>query len=254
MGMPSLALTDRDGLYGIPRFLEAAGEEGILPIVGAEIWMEGGHVVLLAGSIEGYRSLCRLITRYRSSSEDRRRPVPAGGGARAYGRCDLPDRGRPFRARSTPGPLPGRKRKPRGPAFSVRGVRGPALRRAHRRPDGDGRRNMGQVAAFARASGVPVVATGEVAYLQPADHRLHEVLVASANLTALPGPGYRPTDQLHLRPAKRCGVSSQVTPRPWRTPLRSRSGAPVRWNLSGEFTCRRRSCLPARRPGRCCWS
>ena len=25
MGMSSLALTDRDGLYGIPRFLEAAG-------------------------------------------------------------------------------------------------------------------------------------------------------------------------------------------------------------------------------------
>ena len=61
---------------------------------------------------------------------------------------------------------------------------------------------MGRVAAFARASGVPVVATGEVAYLTPADHRLHEVLVAAANLTALPGPEYRPTDRLHLRSTK----------------------------------------------------
>ena len=75
MGMPSLALTDRDGLYGIPRFLEAACRAGILPIVGAQVSTAGGHVVLLAESMEGYRSLCRLITDYRTSSEDRRRPV-----------------------------------------------------------------------------------------------------------------------------------------------------------------------------------
>jgi DNA polymerase III alpha subunit len=75
MGMSSLALTDRDGLYGIPRFLEAADEAGILPIVGTEVSTEGGHVVLLAESMQGYLSLCRLITDYRTSSEDRRRPA-----------------------------------------------------------------------------------------------------------------------------------------------------------------------------------
>src|SRR5215213_9800312 len=75
MGMSSLALTDRDGLYGIPRFLEAADEAGILPILGAQVSTAGGHVVLLAESIDGYRSLCRLITDYRTSSEDRRRPA-----------------------------------------------------------------------------------------------------------------------------------------------------------------------------------
>ena len=65
-----------------------------------------------------------------------------------------------------------------------------------------GRRSMGKVAAFARDAGVPVVATGDVAYLFPTDHRLHDVLVAAANLTALPGPEYRPTDRLHLRSGK----------------------------------------------------
>ena len=74
--MRRLALTDRDGLYGVPRFLEAAGEAGILPVVGAEVSMSGGgHVVLLAEGMQGYRSLCWLITAYRCSSEDRRRPV-----------------------------------------------------------------------------------------------------------------------------------------------------------------------------------
>jgi DNA polymerase III alpha subunit len=75
MGMSSLALTDRDGLYGIPRFLEAADRASILPIVGTEVSTAGGHVVLLAESMQGYRSLCRLITDYRTSSEDRRRPA-----------------------------------------------------------------------------------------------------------------------------------------------------------------------------------
>ena len=39
---------------------------------------------MLAESMEGYRSLCRLITEYRTSSEDRRRPVcPVAYGGRA---------------------------------------------------------------------------------------------------------------------------------------------------------------------------
>jgi error-prone DNA polymerase len=71
----ALALTDWDGLYGVPRFLETAAEAGVSPIVGAEVSMEdGGHLVLLAEGMEGYRSLCRLITVYRCSSEDRRKP------------------------------------------------------------------------------------------------------------------------------------------------------------------------------------
>lgn len=74
-GMRSLALTDRDGLHGTPRFLEAARELSVAPIVGAEVSVEGGHVVLLAEGMEGYRSLGRLLTAYRCSSEDRRRPA-----------------------------------------------------------------------------------------------------------------------------------------------------------------------------------
>jgi len=67
------------------------------------------------------------------------------------------------------------------------------------RTAGGGRR-LGRVARFAAGHGVPALATNEVAYLAPRDHRLHEVLVASSNLTRLPGPGYRGTDQLWLKP------------------------------------------------------
>jgi error-prone DNA polymerase len=78
LGMVTMALTDQDGLYGIPRFLAAAEEHGVTPIVGADITMEVaevvGRVVLLAGSPAGYRSLCRLITDYSCAAEDRRHP------------------------------------------------------------------------------------------------------------------------------------------------------------------------------------
>ena len=203
MGMPSLALTDRDGLYGIPRFLESAGEAGVLPIVGTEVSTAAGHLVLLAESMEGYRSLCRLITDYRTSSEDRRRPV-----------CPLP-----AVVDHTEGVICLTGAAPFGliPRLVLAGQRAGATRalrslmeafrdRLYVELTDDqtaaGRRNMGKVAAFAREVGVPAVATGEVAYLSSADHRLHEVLVAAADLTTLPGPDYRPTDRLHLRSTK----------------------------------------------------
>ncbi len=62
MGMTSLALTDRNGLYGIPRFLEAAREAGLSPLIGAEA-VHGGHrAVLLPRDGEGYANLCRLLS------------------------------------------------------------------------------------------------------------------------------------------------------------------------------------------------
>ena len=71
LGMDALAITDQDTLAGIPRFMMACAEEDVSPIVGVEISLElngeaAGHLVLLAKSLAGYRSLCRLITEYRS--------------------------------------------------------------------------------------------------------------------------------------------------------------------------------------------
>jgi len=63
LGSPALALTDHDGLYGIVKFCNAAKEQGIKPIVGAEITLDGGyHLTLLAKNMTGYSNLCRLIS------------------------------------------------------------------------------------------------------------------------------------------------------------------------------------------------
>ena len=72
LGMPAVALTDRDGLYGVARFVTACREVGVNPILGA--WLTASsaapvdgaapryRVLLIARDACGYANLCRLIT------------------------------------------------------------------------------------------------------------------------------------------------------------------------------------------------
>src|SRR5471032_1863076 len=62
--MPAMALVDRNGVYGAPRFHMAARKAGIQAHVGSEITCTNGvSYPLLAATREGYRNLCRLVTR-----------------------------------------------------------------------------------------------------------------------------------------------------------------------------------------------
>jgi error-prone DNA polymerase len=72
--MPAMALLDRDGVYGAPRFHLAAKKLDIKAHIGAEItsllspYPKTGEAVtsrvpLLCASREGYQNLCRLVTR-----------------------------------------------------------------------------------------------------------------------------------------------------------------------------------------------
>ena len=83
--LPAVALLDRDGVYGSPRFHLAAKKMGIQPHVGAEIstegfgqcaglpwWMPNANaakkpvrLAVLVKSRTGYQNLCRLMTRYK---------------------------------------------------------------------------------------------------------------------------------------------------------------------------------------------
>jgi error-prone DNA polymerase len=90
LGMPAIALLDRDGVYGMPRFHMAAEKTGIRAHVGAEISVEGlgmqagvpawmpnkmserpVRLALLAESRKGYQNLCRLMTRYKLREEEK---------------------------------------------------------------------------------------------------------------------------------------------------------------------------------------
>src|SRR3979411_1140553 len=61
--MPAMALLDRNGVYGAQRFSVAAREQGVRPIVGAELTMEDGSVLpVLVKDRTGYKNLCELLT------------------------------------------------------------------------------------------------------------------------------------------------------------------------------------------------
>jgi error-prone DNA polymerase len=64
LGLPAIALCDRDGLFGAPRFYTAAQECGIKPIVGSELTLSDGTILpILVQSRRGYQNLCRLLSR-----------------------------------------------------------------------------------------------------------------------------------------------------------------------------------------------
>ena len=69
LGMDALALTDRDGLYGVVKHLLSCQKAGISPILGVDLAIMNdagqslGRVVVLAtGSKAGYAALCRVVS------------------------------------------------------------------------------------------------------------------------------------------------------------------------------------------------
>lgn len=63
LGMPALALTDRDGLYGAFKHVQACADAGIRPLLGADLALRPARrVTLLAAGRRGWASLCHLIS------------------------------------------------------------------------------------------------------------------------------------------------------------------------------------------------
>src|SRR5438034_10085995 len=70
LGMPAMALLDRNGVYGAQRFSVAAREQNIRPIIGAELSMEDGSILpVFVENRTGYRNLCDLLTQAHLRSE-----------------------------------------------------------------------------------------------------------------------------------------------------------------------------------------
>src|SRR6266481_3724774 len=64
LGMSAMAVLDRDGVYGAPRFYLAAKKSSVKAHIGAEVTSaQGWRYPLLVNSRVGYQNLCRLITR-----------------------------------------------------------------------------------------------------------------------------------------------------------------------------------------------
>src|SRR5690606_9896571 len=93
LGYGALGLTDTSDLGGIIRFTLEANAQGIKPIVGAELKVDGHPTAFLVRNERGYRNLARLVTRARVGRvESWQLQDDAGGAAIATSqgaaRCD----------------------------------------------------------------------------------------------------------------------------------------------------------------------
>ncbi len=85
LGMPAVAVTERDNLFSLVKFYKAALEAGVKPVAGADLLVDTGaeatgqgRVLLLCRDNTGYRNLCRLVTRAYTRTRAGGQPVVRG--------------------------------------------------------------------------------------------------------------------------------------------------------------------------------
>ena len=208
LGMPAVAITDHDGVYGAVRFYRAAREAGIKPILGVELTTEGGHhLPLLAASRTGYANLCRMATaghfrvlREAAGEQDPIAPIlttrAAGAQWRKAPRCNFSTI-----AKCSEGVIALSGGRFGEVSAAVRRGDVEAARRAVRRyqhifgrdrfflelcreePGERERLHLTRLAALAEEMGAPTVATANVHYLTPEEAPLQDVLACIQTLT-----------------------------------------------------------------------
>jgi error-prone DNA polymerase len=201
LGYPAVALLDRDGVYGAPRFHAAAKAAGLRALIGAELTIALSiptpdrdiptspprHIAtwtlpLLVASQEGWRNLCRLVTRMKLRA-------PKGEGALTLDDFDgytsglIALAGRPLVAADRYGVG--------GLLDRLVGIFGRdhiyvELQRHLRRDQED---DNDTLASLAEAFRVPIVATGGVRFASPEERPLFDVLTAIREHTTLDAAG-----------------------------------------------------------------
>jgi error-prone DNA polymerase len=212
LGYPSLALLDRDGVYGAPRFHLSARKAGLKAIIGAELTIAADRgasrearaadtgsrnpqpaarpsesifkLPVLIESQAGYRNLCRLLTMAKLRA-------PKGEGALALDELDghtsgliaLGGRVMLSGARFGVGGLVDRLVGVFGRAGTYLEVQRHLLR--------DEESDNHALRDLAGAFHVPIVATNGVRFAEPADRPLYDVLTCIRHKTTLAQAGRR---------------------------------------------------------------
>ena len=185
LGIRALALTDRDGVYGIVRAHVKARELGAHLIVGAQVTLaDASTLVLLAQDRGGYANLCRLITTGRLRAPKGESSVTWDEVCRhADGLIALWGGDRSLLVGGAdPDAVAGALRD----AF---GDRLYALLARHRRADEV--RQEARLRERAARYGLPLVAATEVLYHIPARRPLQDVVTAIRDGVAIPAAGRR---------------------------------------------------------------
>ncbi len=196
-GLTALAITDHDGMYGVPQFAQAAArirQSGVSlgTVFGAELSIDlgtpragipdpqGRHLLVLARDPEGYRRLCRVISAAQLAGGEKGRPV--------YDEAALTGEHDGHwviltgcRKGAVPAALAGQ-----GPEAAAReldrlitafGAQNVQVELTIGNHPADDERNDA-LAELAAAAGVGVIATSNVHYAAPQDARLAQALAA----------------------------------------------------------------------------
>jgi len=217
LGYPALALGDRDGVYGAPRFHQAAKRAGLRAIVGAELTLGVGcqgldvgrkekrsnthpptptppSVYMLAADRTGYQNLCRLITQTKLCA-------PKGESVATWEDLEGYTDGLICLAGGADGPIVAALREGPPPRSGWRPRLSSVVSRLsslfpnrlyldiQRHLDADEERLNQTLIAAAQRYGIPLVATNDVRHATRAGRRLLDVLTCIRNTTTLDAAG-----------------------------------------------------------------
>src|SRR5262245_320306 len=196
LAMPAVAMTDHGNMFGAVEFYKTAVAAGVQPIIGCEMYVAPGdrrekqravrgddfetagnfHLILLAMDAQGYKNLCRLVTLgytegfYYKPRIDKALLRELNGGLLALSGCLASEVNQALASGSI--------ERARGVMEEYRALFDgryyvevqdnhlPQQERANR-----------ELIALARELGLPLVATNDCHYLEPADHTADDVLL-----------------------------------------------------------------------------
>jgi error-prone DNA polymerase len=194
LGLSALAITDHNSLAGIVRAHVAAREAGLKLLVGAEVTpADVPSVLLYAPDLRAYGQLARLLTRGR-------RRAPKGECHLTF--ADVAEHAPGLLAAVVPSSAA--DPEPDDPHLLARyrdvfGDRCYLAAALHRGPNDDA--ELARLTRMARAARLPLVATNDVHYHDPARRLLQEVLTAIRHGTSVAelGPLRFPNGERHLK-------------------------------------------------------
>ena len=170
-GMPAMAIVDRNGVYGAPRFHMAAKKAGLRAHIGSEITCTNGRSYpLLAETRQGYQNICRLVTRMKMRAKK-------GEGAATLEELAEFSRG-----------LVCLTRHPDERLLAIFG-RDHLYAELQRHYQREEEAHNQATVERARHLGIPLVATNGVAYAEPAQRELLDVFTCVRNHVTLAGAG-----------------------------------------------------------------
>ena len=216
LGMPGLAVTDHGAMYGVVEFAIAAKAAGIVPIIGVEAYVaprglrdrdpkldaNAFHLVLLAVTGEGYRNLIALTTAahldgfYYKPRIDHELLAAHSAGLIGLSGCLKGEVSQALLRGDTPGAreIAGRYGEILGPANFYLEIQ------SHGSPEEQ--RNIAGIRDVATATGLPLIATNDVHYVDRADADAQDALMCiqmNINLDATDKPRMGGTPEFYLK-------------------------------------------------------